>query len=421
MSGSTPEGKLIYGFVDGQGRSILEPDLDDQLQATNGKLDAKAIASSVSWYLQLAKVHKLWPLQFGTFDQSTGKYIWEPLQEQGQAAMWLDSLDKTNGMVGADKKEGIFVPFPVGPANDHTTPGIVTCGAISAGTQSPQAAWAWLDFLSQNDLTGSTANHQVPTRQALLSTSPFWQSLSNTDQKTIQYALDHAWYSSNQGYTPWEILNAIIDSIPSGADLTAALEAIPTNGGTQATPTLAPFVVNTPALTPAGNQQAITFNASYSISEMPSADTLNVLISDFERQHPDIQVSVTTGFNIPEDGYAFRAMAQAADCFTFPRPDLFDQPLSDTDLLDLTPFMDASATLKSEIQAAFLAPYQQGGKTYGLPSDVDVEFIAYNQDLLTQLGIPFPSQGWTFDEMLTLAAQVVAASPELICLRVRRR
>ncbi len=414
VSRFTPEGKQIYGFVDGMGTSILSPGLYDQLQATNGKLDSKAIAASVSWYLQLAKQQKLWPHQSSTFDPSTGNYLWEPLQEQGQAAMWLDSLDKTNGMVGADKKEGVFMPFPVDPANDHTTPGIVTCGAISAGTQNPQAAWAWLDFLSQHDLTGSGTAHQIPTRKDLLATSPFWQSLADADRTTIQYALDHAWYpSSDQGYTPWEILNAIIDSISSGANLTAALEEIPsTTEGTQATPTLAPFVVNTPALTPAGNQQVITFNVSYEINGLYSINTLNDFIADFERQHPHIQVKLTTGFSIPEDGYAFRGMGKTADCFTFPRPDLFDQPLSDADLLDLTPFLDTAAALKSEIPAAFWRPYQQGGKTYGLPSDVGVELIAYNQDLLTQLGIPLPSQGWTFDEMLTLAAQVVAASPD---------
>ena len=58
----------------------------------------------------------------------------------------------------------------------------------------------------------------------------------------------------------------------------------------------------------------------------------------------------------------------------------------------------------------FLKPFEQAGKLYGLPADVGIYTIGYNADLLTQLGIPLPKQGWTVDDLIAIANQAANLS-----------
>ena len=129
--------------------------------ANDGKLDPQAVSASLDWYVQLAKEKKLYPVQ--PPDRPDGGRIpsnLTPLVTGGQAAMWTFS---TAFAYNAPLISGsVYVPFPIDPADDHTTPVNAFCGVISAGTKNPQAAWAWLDFLSQHDLTGGGSNPNMP-------------------------------------------------------------------------------------------------------------------------------------------------------------------------------------------------------------------------------------------------------------------
>ncbi len=413
VSGTNDLGNTLFGFVDGPLGWVLQLLLEKQLLANDGKLDPQAVAAGLDWYVQLADEQKLSavppPDQQGGW---TGNVLSQPVRS-GQAAMWVDSVQSE--MANPLVQGGKYTPYPVDAADDRTTPVSVACGAISVGSKAPQAAWAWLAFLSKQDLTGSADSGLLPARTSLMEASPFWSSLSAEQKSAMTYGLKHAFYFP-AGQVNSQVLNAafsaLTNAIHDGTDLAAALQPVAALADTpaQATPTLEPFTIDSPAATPAANLQTITFNAAYGAADMPSEDTLKALIDQFEKGHPDIQVKLAIGFNGSQDGYAFRAMANQADCFALPSPDIFVQPLSDDDLLDLTPFLDASPDLKNDFQPAFLAPYQQNGRTYALPSDIDIDFFAYNEDLLSQLGISFPNQGWTFDEMLALAEQVVAAS-----------
>ena len=78
--------------------------------------------------------------------------------------------------------------------------------------------------------------------------------------------------------------------------------------------------------------------------------------------------------------------------------------------MDLSPFLDANPSMKEDFYPAFLKPFEINGKLYGLPADVDLEFIAYNADLLTKLGIRIPQPGWTFDDLLSIASRAANLS-----------
>jgi ABC-type glycerol-3-phosphate transport system substrate-binding protein len=205
-------------------------------------------------------------------------------------------------------------------------------------------------------------------------------------------------------------MQAIASAIQSGTDLAVELQGVVTASlSTQPLSTAGVVTVNTPQPTSPPEIQTIHFSGNYGIGDVTKLDTaLDYPAAEYQKAHPEVRITWEVGFDAPKDGYTFRALAQKYDCFVYTSSTSWE-PLPVDDLLDLTPFVDASPTLMDDFQPAFLAPFQKDGKLYGLPADVNAEFIGYNEDLLTQLGLSFPDSGWTFEDMMALAAQ--AANP----------
>ncbi len=419
--GSTTDNQTTYGFVDGPYGNILDPLLAQQISANGGQIDSQATADSLAWYLQLAKDKKLYPSQPAVnsvfhLDDMT------QLLNDHQAAMWLSTTDI---------RQGVYLPYPVNQPYDHTNPAYANCGAISAGTKDPQAAWAWLVFLSHQDLSGDSTSGMLPGRQSLAEASPFYASLTDPEKSALQYGLTHAWYyPPGLGDTLYSLEQAIANAIQSNTDLAAALQEVASSALVQAqatpTPTPPPVALNTPVATPTNLPESVTtinFHAN-AFSVGARDDPLDALRADFEKTHPDINVLFspspkppvsTANSPFPVQWDILQALAQDNDCFEMNGPQSFDLSNSKHYLLDLTPFLDASPALKQDFYPAFLSPFEENGKLYGLPADVVLGYIAYNADLLTKLGIPFPQPGWTFDDLLSIAAQAanLSATPPL--------
>ena len=396
----------LYGLVDGPDGTILDPLIAAQLPSGSNQVDARAMAASLAWYVQLAKDQKLYPMQ-PAFKGALQLDKMNTLLNNNQAAMWIDSPSLTGG-----NRQGVYLPYPVENPTDHTTPVGANCGAVSAGTKNRQAAWTWLAFLSRQDLSGDKANSLLPGRQSLANVSPYWASLTDVEKSAMQFGLEHAWYyPPGLGDTPFYVLQAIASAIQSGTDLATALHGVAASTGSSTLPTSTtePVMVNTLQATLPPDVQTISFNASYWTGSVDPTTALKPQIAAFEKTHPEIKVKLVTGFSIPDDGNAFRKLATDYDCFEFPSPDQFLQSLSDNDLLDLTRFMDANISVKDDFYSAFFKPFQKDGKLYGLPTGTTIQYIAYNEDLLTKLGLPFPASGWTFEEMMALATK--AANP----------
>jgi len=421
----TANGTTIYGFVDGPFGFILEPLLDQQLSSNGGKVDAQAIAASIAWYVQLAKDKKLYPMQpavngFNHLDEMTR------LLENNQAAMWVSlSSDNSNG------NKSVYLPYPVDQPEDHTTPVYANCGAISAGSKSPQAAWAWLDFLTRQGLTGGKTSGLLPARQSLTQTSPYFASRTDQERNAMQYGLAHAWYyPSGLGNTLSQIEQAIATALQSGMNLADALKEVAASASALAqatpTPTAKPVALNTPIATPTNlpeNVLTISFNGGDVIADPVKAGNeeiaLKALVAEFEKIHPDIKVLYSTDITPPKSTdntppptfwNVLQTLAQDNDCFEYRYSQAPAQSLPEKDLLDLTPFLDAIPAMKEDFYPAFLRPFENDGKLYGLPAGVDVHYIAYNADLLARLGIPFPQPGWTVDDLLSIASRAANRS-----------
>ena len=389
--------------------------------------------TDLAWYVQLAKAQKLYPVHSANLPGHARLYqnVSSMLQDN-QAAMWINNVE-TEFFRGPNA-QSVYVPYPVDAQDDHTTPVSAVSAAISSGTKNPQAAWAWLQFLSQHDLTGmvDTTNpgylttYLIPARQSLATSSVFWSGLSDVDRNGMLYALNHAYYYPFSGLAfsmeSWNAMLSIADAIQAGTALMPALQTVAVTATAEvpaqstATPTAGPVVLNTapvPTSLPGGGL-TINFNED-SIMGMNPDNTYNgpaikALVAAFEKLHPEIKVILTNSIDMPADYDVIHKLAQGNDCFEAMGPAYPYLTLSDTDLLDLTSFLDTDPSMKNDLYPAFLKPYQVEGKLLGLPADVMVEYIAYNADLLTKLGIPLPKAGWTVDDLISIASQVANPS-----------
>ncbi len=430
--GSITDNQTIYGFVDGLYGDILDPLLVQQLSANSSQVDAKGIANNLAWYVQLAKDKKLYPLQpaiNGAYQTNQITNL-QNLLKNNQAAMWISSP-----FVSGGNSQGGYLPYPVGQPTDHTTPASANCGAISSGTKSPQAAWAWLNFLSHQDLSGEQTSGLLPARQSLVEASPYYASLSEPERSALQYGLAHAWYySQGLGDTLYTVEQAIANAIQSGTDLADALQTITSSARAQAqataTVTAQPVAINPPLATPTNlpeNEKTITFDWERLPGAMVSYDAtfemlFDEVIKDFEKSYPEITVLTAAPIDAPtplasDRGNEVRSLAKSYDCFLYIAPHM-NSPypqITPGDVLDLTPLLDADPALRDDFYPAFFTPFEMDGKLYGLPAGVMLEYIAYNANLLTRLGIRLPQAGWTLDDLVSIASQAadLSANPPI--------
>ncbi|HOT91849.1 MAG TPA: sugar ABC transporter substrate-binding protein [Anaerolineae bacterium] len=73
-------------------------------------------------------------------------------------------------------------------------------------------------------------------------------------------------------------------------------------------------------------------------------------------------------------------------------------------ILNLTPLIEQDKTFDSNVfYPGTLETFQYEGKTWGIPSDIDVLLMYYNKDLFDRYGVPYPTIGWTWDDFLDRA------------------
>lgn len=133
-------------------------------------------------------------------------------------------------------------------------------------------------------------------------------------------------------------------------------------------------------------------------------DIYQQLKEQFEAQNPDIRVNLQ---QIDSNEYEQRILIQyasgtAPDVMTirdasssfFARRGLFQ---------DLTPLIEAQDFDLSDFDPATLEMYTQDGQQYGIPRSVTPIVTYYNKALFDEAGVPYPEEGWTWDDFLEAA------------------
>ncbi|HWO53702.1 MAG TPA: sugar ABC transporter substrate-binding protein [Paenibacillus cookii] len=140
-----------------------------------------------------------------------------------------------------------------------------------------------------------------------------------------------------------------------------------------------------------------------------SADSVEKKLADqFNESHPNIKVTFEP---VPGDGYATKlttslAAGQAPDVFLIGEGDYFKyvdkgvvEPLDD--------YVKNDASFKTDaFQPDLINMGKINGKLYYLPKDFNPLALWYNKRMFDEAKIPYPSDKWTWDDMIDAAKKL---------------
>lgn len=427
----TVGGKVRYGFADRvyfQG-SPLAPLVDGVLYNSGGEIEPGEIESVVQWYIDLVQADALYPIK----DMSSQEDVWQEWQnlfaDENRPAMWVGGLIEPapggDGMyfsMDEDPWKNMaistygFAPFPVGEGRDggKTTPLSVQCVSLSAGSQNPRAAWAWVDFLSRQYLVRDQNQiwelQQAPARQSVAEKVGYFEKLPAKAVEAAKFGMSHGWPGSLYPVTLDLVGQGLAKHIAGDVDLNTALAdamvqvaAIP-----QPTPDTNPVVVSTPQPPPPADATVINFYSNRYGPYTGEGDPIKALAESYAQSHPDIFVKLSYDFQGRPDEDTFTTLSNSFDCFSWYEP--YFQEQAPEGLLGLSSLLSAEGSnLTADFNPTQLDSFRYEGELYGLPVSSQTQIMSYNADLLARGGFQPPSNDWTFADFVELLESVSSA------------
>ncbi len=378
------------------GGSLILAQVEQHLMRQAGVINPHLLQEEIAWYLDLVRTNRI-NLHYSSQSETPELQNNQPLIRSG-------------GLNESFADKYIFVPYPVFSETPQlkTTPAWVNCAWISTGSQNPQAAWTWIDFLSHHLLTESAEKGALvlPPARSSLTENEYWETLPSGYESTLRFALDHAFYAQPDSDKA-AVSFALQEYAAGGTDFAAAFEA--------AQMELESF---TSEVFPDSTAEIVIFPQPE--EEQPGPGTILYYANVF---HPagvmmmdaaveafnDSQSAVTVSWSNQvlqtETQTHFSGLSENYDCFTTLSPDWASD--YSEQLLDLEPFLDADTEgFLEDFFPAQVALFQDQGMTIGLPAAGEVGLLAYNIDLLQELGLPLPQNNWTFESFIDLASAV---------------
>jgi ABC-type glycerol-3-phosphate transport system substrate-binding protein len=340
---------------------------------------------------------------------SEGHLDYRVLYDGGLAAMWIHTFTGWQGTIGWS--EVGIVPFPVDDTDSHSTPLRVRALVMSAGTQHPNAAWRWMDFLSRQPINDVTRGPQyLPARRSVAETSSVWETLTEEEAAILRYALDHS-YTTHRGPehdpirgTLHRVLHAILDGEKSVKEALAEAQEQATADIQEYQDRLAQ-ITPVPSFVVAGSGEKPDHEDIVEITFTPGVDSRDLqryrqLAEGFQRDHSYITVEVESAPS--PDLRDLQTFANAADCFLgYPT---FQNPKSRAAILNLGPLLEAdSSFIADDFYPPLLEPFTMQGQLWGLPAEAKPYVIKYNKDLFDAAGLDYPALDWTADDFLSLS------------------
>ncbi len=414
------DGVERWGFVPGGLahwiiRSLAGPLADDDAEPPLPRFDEPGVIEAVDWYADLHREAQAMPFFEAEEDGDGGLQLSEQqaLIDKGQAAMWAET-DLSWWLRSQQLNVGV-VPFPSGTPEEATTPVSASSLAMSAGTQQPQAAWRWMEYLSRQSPPGLALGIKfLPARRSTATASGFWDDLDAEYAEALRYAIDHSYTMTPPvAYDAFEeaLVAVLSGEQPADAALAAAQERAETEilGATTAGTTPVPTFVVAPAEEEPQAEGAMT------VTFVPGLGSFNLepyraLADQFHGEHPDIVVEVKT-LDFAGGAPGLKRMAASSDCFEwFPS---FADPENREAILNLSPLADADPAFTTEdYYPAVLEEFTWEGQLWGLPSDITPFVIEYNKALFEAEGVEEPAAGWTWDDFLAAAVALTGEEGE---------
>lgn len=132
-------------------------------------------------------------------------------------------------------------------------------------------------------------------------------------------------------------------------------------------------------------------------------DTITHSIGEWQKTHPEIKVVFE---HTPYTGYDSKILTRIAggaapDVITT-EVDYFVTFASKNVLEDLTPYAQTDAEFKTaDFFPQIIDRFTAGGKLLAVPRDVaPFACVFYNKDLFDQAGLPYPTDDWTWEDLL---------------------
>jgi len=163
---------------------------------------------------------------------------------------------------------------------------------------------------------------------------------------------------------------------------------------------------------PASAHAATSSPVSIAFSSWGSLDeqvTVNQLLKVFQTRYPNIQVQPQyTSFG----DYFTKLNADVAAKSTADVLFLTYVPTyaAKGALQDIRPLLKAHGKSLSGYTAGQLFLFSHNGGVYGVPRDNDTKVIFYNRKLFKAAGVPFPAEGWSYDDLRTTAKRLTKGS-----------
>ncbi len=385
------------------------------------RLDDAAVVSAVRWYTDLFLTHNVSPYYSTSGEGGPGRMFSNEgmrLIADNQAAMWFMASGggfqvRFEGRPGQQQQTTTgVVPFPVGRADDDTTPAVVDGLSISAGTQKANLAWEWISFLAQQPAGqrgpfNALSTGTVPALPSVAVAAGYWDNLDEDFAAALQYATEHATIDTYDGTGYDTFRAAVVSVMDDGVAIETALADAQSEveAAIESEVAAAPTPV-TDLIVAEEEQQALNAGAviiSFGLSEGRGRfgeQSLSTLIDQFQAAHPNIIVEVDTpeGFR---GQLGLADMAAEYDCFQA-SPSFDDESLAA--IVNMEPFLATdSAISKDDFFSSVLEQFTYQGQLWGLPGSVTVNLMNYNKDLFDAAGLAYPSAGWTTSDFLELA------------------
>ncbi len=80
-------------------------------------------------------------------------------------------------------------------------------------------------------------------------------------------------------------------------------------------------------------------------------------------------------------------------------------------LENLDPWIEKSGYDLSDYWPALLESAMYEGSVYGLPRDIGLEVLYYRKDIFDEAGVPYPTEDWTWDDLVAAAEKLTIVEP----------
>ena len=133
--------------------------------------------------------------------------------------------------------------------------------------------------------------------------------------------------------------------------------------------------------------------------------THQVVADAFMAEHPEIKVEImgepwSDYFTKMQTLWASGDASQIPDVlFLWPTPRYAASGV----LENLDPYIEAAGYDLDDYWPALLESASYEGSVYGFPRDISVEALYYNKDIFDEVGIAYPDETWTWDDLLAAA------------------